>query len=286
MDWTVAESIDYWRQLNPDLPISAGRDPETVSRWQPSPTFIAEWRRRIIREGYFELTDVIPPEDLHVLVGAIDRVRAAGWLPVFAFLYDAFWETYWRVSPVLSLLLGDDYRQIPAFWAWHIDPVDTAQGWGPHRDRGFGHQRPDRTPNAMTVWMALTDATPLNGCISVVPAHLDLTPINPGLTNGMQDARALPAKAGTALCWGLGLLHWGGRSSDYASHPRVSMTFEFQAADTPALEPFLLQPGEIPPFEKRLALVCMQLMAYNHRTHLPAADMAIAEAIRYAGLPR
>ncbi|PNH04087.1 hypothetical protein TSOC_009776 [Tetrabaena socialis] len=59
----------------------------------------------------------------------------------------------------------------------HLPPPcpDTGgRGWPPHRDRPtMPLLPPDRLPPYLTLWVALTPATPDNGCIHVLPADLD-----------------------------------------------------------------------------------------------------------------
>mmetsp|Transcript_38659 Transcript_38659/g.93083 ORF Transcript_38659/g.93083 Transcript_38659/m.93083 type:complete len:495 (-) Transcript_38659:59-1543(-) len=74
--------------------------------------------------------------------------------------------------------------------AWHIDPRLNQSGFSPHRDR-----QPD-SPGALersfyadgrakyvTHWIALTDATPENSCLYVIPREFD-----PGYSKGDDDA--------------------------------------------------------------------------------------------------
>ena len=64
--------------------------------------------------------------------------------------------------------------------AWHIDPCLNQSGFSPHRDR-----QPD-TPSSLrnsfyddgqakyvTHWIALSDATPENSCLYVIPRRFD-----------------------------------------------------------------------------------------------------------------
>src|SRR5438093_1083574 len=75
--------------------------------------------------------------------------------------------------------------------------------------------------NRLTTWVPLTDATLSNGCMYVVPKSTDER-VQQAVENYssrkmsmgdvqrlLQHARALPARAGSVLCWGFGLLHWG-----------------------------------------------------------------------------
>ena len=83
--------------------------------------------------------------------------------------------------------------------------------------------------------MALTESTPKNGCIYIVPARFD--PDYPTLKEStefdIQNVRALPAPAGGALVWSGRTLHFGGRCDKEATIPRIAISF---AASTPAFE--------------------------------------------------
>ena len=107
------------------------------------------------------------------LEAAVRRLHERRCPPVFAFVYDEFWSVCAKLAPLLGSLLTHDYRQLPDFWVWYVDPQVEASGWRPHRDKGPGSLLPDGSPKSVTVWIPLTDATPLNGCIYVVPSHLD-----------------------------------------------------------------------------------------------------------------
>ena len=166
----------------------------------------------------------------------------------------------------------------PGSWFKPIVPPDLT--WATLTGPG-GAVRPDGVPNAVTVWLPLTDATTLNSCIHVVPADRD-----PGYRTGgganafeMGDIRALPAQAGSILCWTQALMHWGSHSSPRAVAPRISIAFEYQRADVPPFRTPLLQPGELPSFEDRLKLICMQILFYAHMYDVPPEMTAIAHQI-------
>ena len=55
----------------------------------------------------------------------------------------------------------------------YIDPAHSKKGWVPHRDRRNMSFRADGAPEYATVWLALTEATPLNGCMHILPANFD-----------------------------------------------------------------------------------------------------------------
>ena len=72
----------------------------------------------------------------------------------------------------------------------------TATDW--HQDRAVAHEEADRTA-MVTVWCAVTDATPQNGCLQVIPGghRADMLPHCPKTQTGIADGfidegRALP----------------------------------------------------------------------------------------------
>ncbi|MEP5730531.1 MAG: phytanoyl-CoA dioxygenase family protein [Sulfitobacter sp.] len=102
-----------------------------------------------------------------------------------------------RIKPPAADLTADEIRA-------HITRTD----W--HQDRGVTHAEADET-DMVTVWIAITDATPENGCLQVQPQQLNqkMLPHCPrkqtGIANGFIDENAgipLPVPAG-----GLVLFH-------------------------------------------------------------------------------
>jgi hypothetical protein len=73
----------------------------------------------------------------------------------------------------------------------------------------------------LTSWIPLSDATPQNGCMYVVPAHLDPhygKPTTPrSQLPDLSLARALPVRPGDYLVWNQAVLHWGGESNEAAN---------------------------------------------------------------------
>ncbi|WP_299735514.1 phytanoyl-CoA dioxygenase family protein [uncultured Roseobacter sp.] len=98
-----------------------------------------------------------------------------------------------RIKPPAPALKDDEIRA-------HITQTD----W--HQDRGVGHEDADRT-DMITVWVAMTDATPENGCLQVIPkAHDQMLPHCPKTQTAIADdfidaarARPLPVRAGGIL---------------------------------------------------------------------------------------
>jgi len=134
----------------------------------------------------------------------------------------------------------------------------------PHRDSiGADHHLLERArPGILNLWVALTDATPLTSCIYVLPASSDdeyLTRVEPPSDVRLQDVRALPAAAGSVLGWTPHLLHWGSRSSQLATAPRVSAALYLQRRD---VEPYAADAtsfAEALPFERRISWIAASM---------------------------
>jgi hypothetical protein len=129
----------------------------------------------MLREGYLQL----PPMDwalpLSAMIGLVRWLASLGAPPVLAYHFDEFRMMFAQMQTLLCALLGDDPVMLPEFWAWHVDPKAQEAGWAPHRDRGHTSLLPDGSPKVVTLWLPLTDATPLNGCMYIVPADRDPT---------------------------------------------------------------------------------------------------------------
>ena len=281
------DSLDQWRGFCPRLRIEGG-----ISR--PGHRFdrIGELLGDLRVEGYVHVPDVLAPAEVEPLRGCVELLHRSGIPLAFAFVYDEFWSVYQQVSHFLSAALGDGYRALPDFWAWCVPASDQGAGWGPHRDRVQPTLEPDNSPHSLTVWLPLTDAVPLNGCMHVLPAHLDerfRTREWGGEDNNRvsdpQAIRALPATAGSFLAWNQALLHWGGRASRLAAGPRISVAFEFQRADVPAFNQPLLDPQRMPSFTERLGLIGKQVLQYRHMYPLAPDVEAIAAGLRDRFMP-
>ncbi len=230
-------------------------------------------------EGYFQLPPLeweLPLNDLVALVGKLD---AAG-IPVpFAFVYDEFWVLYVKLYQIVERLLGPGYFRLPDFWVWLVDPRRDDSGWKPHRDKTQPTLREDGSPTSLTVWIPLTESTPLNGCIYMVPANRDPTYNTPNQNEwkfAHQDIRALPAKPGSILVWNQAVLHWGSHGSPRETQPRISVAVEFQAGDVPPYNEPLTAPNSIPNFDFRLQLIAKQILQYRHMYPLAAEVQEIA----------
>ena len=270
---------EYWRELMPALHV----DDAAFIGAQPPMTLddagVQAIRAMVQEDGYFHL----PPQPWNLPIDQLaDTVRAldAQDMPLpLAFVYDEFWLLFWRLDCILQGLLGPGYLRLPDFWAWLVDPQRGASGWRPHRDKSTGSLFPDGSPRSFTIWLPLTDATPRNSCMYVLPAHRD-----PGYTSGqvpvmgehLADVRALPATAGSALGWTQALLHWGSNSHPRETAPRIAVAMEFQSAQTPPFNQPLTAANQLPSFDMRLRLIGKQILQYQHMYPLsePVAQLA------------
>jgi hypothetical protein len=271
--------IEFWRELCPQLTIEGSGDlPQAIF---PSVESLVE---HICIEGYVNEPGVLPLNAIEALRIGIKRLHENGIPPVFGFVYDEFWQIFRSLAPFLTVVLGHDYRLMPAFWAWYVEPTDAAAGWIPHTDRPGANIPADNMPDSLTIWLPLTRATPLNGCLYILPMKWDENFHRRNTQEGtetvlrgaqLQNIRALPAPPGSLLAWNQALFHWGGRASKMGTEPRCSISVEFQRGDRPPLAPPLIDPAEIPPFHSRLGLVGHMLLAYARYHGFNAAEMQI-----------
>jgi len=223
--------------------------------------------KRIVEEGFVQLP-VLPWDpwfaDITKAVKKLEQLR----IPL-AFIFTRYqpWLLAVKLHRIIEQLFGEPCLMLPDFWVWHVDPQNQDQGWKPHRDKGPGALFPDGRPKSLTVWLPLTDATTQNGCMYVIPANRDSSyaagTFDPSRLD-LQNIVALPAQAGSVLIWNQAVMHWGARTLNRATAPRISIAFEFQMASVPAFNQPLLNPGVIPDFDTRVNLICKQMLQYKH----------------------
>jgi hypothetical protein len=282
-----AESLEFWRELRPLLSI------ENPTKAAPAALGdVNELLQRLRYEGYINVPGVLAADAVGPLRDCIALLHDLRIPLAFAFVYDQFWHVFQGLARFMEIALGGSYRALPDFWVWHVPATEQAKGWGPHRDRVQPTLDRDNSPHSLTVWLPFTDATPLNGCIYVLPAHLDerfkrrrWDGEDNNVVTEPQNVRALPATAGSFLCWNQAVLHWGGRASRLADGPRASAAFEFQRGDRPAFNQPLLDPQRTPPFRERLGLIGKQVLQYQHMYPLTPDVQHIAELLRDKYMP-
>lgn len=270
-----ALSREHWAEIAPDLSIEGARPPALV---EARPLADAELRgmlRTLQREGWFAADPLFAPSAVLAMKRAIEALVARGFPPVLAYVYDELWHLTRSPSVRRFLIsaLGPGYRLSPRVWAFCVPNEEGASGWPPHVDGGAGTHTPDR----ITLWIPLGDATLDNGCMYIVPKHRlpegtadvfanDMSRVSPATWRAMlQATKAMPAPAGALMGWDFQVIHWSSLASGRASTPRVSLAVEAFGegiAPTPSEEP-LLDPEGVPPFLERLRAIARGVLSYE-----------------------
>jgi hypothetical protein len=277
-------SPGYWKTLNPHLfvpkaAMCAADGAEAIDTRSQ-----ARLVEQFGREGYFQLAPLIPERVIEGMRRCVQALMAEDWPPVFAFVYDQFWEVprIPALAGLLTALLEPTFRQTASFWTHYVAPVRGATGWEPHKD--YPGQ-----PGRLTLWIPLSDATLDNGCISVIPKNLTPARILDGwhqlqtfdrseVVSLLQQSRALPAPAGSVLCWDGEVIHWGSVCTR-AQMPRISFSLEFIArGQEPAAHerPVFDVCSTLPTFDQRLRVIGKLILGYqkNDSWMIRYADLA------------
>lgn len=241
------ETPEYWLELMPTLRITDTPFNSNLPAHELSPELQTRLRRQMIEDGYFQLPPILDEDETALLRNSIMQLHQKGIMPIFASVYDEYWQALCRLRGLLTPILGHGYRLVPDFWVWYVEADDKVSGWGPHRDGAqvASNMRNDGTPTLCTAWIALTDVDTANSCIYLLPRKYDAVFQDfvrrkfgqPGIPNPEQiplplnRIRALPTQAGSILGWDQNMLHWGSGSSQWASSPRISIGIYYQAKD-------------------------------------------------------
>ena len=287
---------DHWRKLCPSLTISEEEPSSVENAKHPAKDKSKNERRttRLVEDGYV-LVDEVAEEKLRLKIrDAIATLHAAGYPATFVLLYNETWEL---AQTALKTLAGATHSSNVFNFdilAWYIDPRENVAGFSPHRDRQPVDTKSsfhdDQQAKYVTMWMALSNATPENSCLYVIPKQYD-----PGYTEGdsdtkdigderrsddpmwralstkesFQNIRALPRLAGQSVLFTHRILHWGSRgnpNSNAQEPPRIAISF---VCSDPTFERPYLKSWQVPPsFSMRLLLVCSQLLIYYQRLDL------------------
>ncbi len=266
-----AADAGFWRALNPQLRISDRPFAAAVTPARVEPAVTERAARQLVEEGYCQTPPILAAEAIAPLKTGVERVVAAGFPPVFTCVYDEFYRAFAGLDGLFAPLVGDGYLLgLHGLWTFFVPAGNPAYArWtalAPHRD-SLG---PDPSvlagglPSLLTVWIPLTDVTPLDSCMYIVPAACD-----PDYYSGerdvrperirLQDVRALPAAAGSVIGWSTHAVHWGSRSSRFADGPRIAVAAYVQRGDMPRCHPFTVDFGASLPFGTRLAWIAESL---------------------------
>jgi hypothetical protein len=277
-----AEVFDrtFWQALAPEFHIESAEFLRPREARFESAT-VERGAEGLADEGYAQFCGLDLEMDIAPMAALARRLSADNLHPIFAFVYDEYWRPYFTLDSLYHRLLGD-YVFLPNFWAWNVDPRKGESGWGPHRDVGCAALLPDGSPKSLTTWIALSQATPLNGCLHMVPKHADPTYGTPNEGNwhfAESSVRELPAAPGDVLMWNQAVVHWGGASSPAAAQSRVSLSLEVQRSGLPLIEAPAIAPWQNIPFAQRLQLIGKKILHYRHMTKVDPALEELAHRL-------
>jgi hypothetical protein len=254
----------FWRRLNPALTISDDPFARPRRRVQVDAAVVDRAKRQLLGEGYMQTPPVVIDEELVRLREGIGRLTEAGFPSGMGCVYDEFYRAFQGLDDLFEPLLGCGYEMVlHGAWTFCIPPGDPALGRSgtiaPHRDAAPDAAIVQRQlPDILSVWIPLVDVTTLDSCLYIVPAPADpdYYAADRRAVRGdqirFQDIRALPAQAGSVLAWTSRLIHWGSRSSGFASAPRIAASAYLQRRDAPRWKPSIIDFTSPVPFERRL----------------------------------
>jgi hypothetical protein len=271
-----AAARESWLELNPHLHVSDTFRRADPAPMQPPPAPVLQAVEQVREEGWCRAALPGAEAVLDDLVRAVDNLRADRWHPAFAFVYDEIWQlaAHPFLTSLLTEILGPGYTLEQDFWVNYVPP-HAGSGWVPHVDDPETPLAADGRPHSLTVWVPLTDATLENSCMYLLPSHRmpragefrEAAGSFPYtfVTELLHAARAVPAPAGSVVCWGGGIVHWGAPSERRAAAPRVSVALSYRSASAAAAsgaEGIDLRTGRMP-FTARLKAIGAQFMHYQ-----------------------
>ena len=289
-------SVDYWAKLCKDLTITdVGIDGDVeVDHKLPARAVLgaeSQLQARLLEDGYV-LVDSFKDnqrfDDLtRKLREGITMLHSQSIPATFILLWDETWE----FARFAKKILKDSTHSLNCFnfdvLAWYIDPREDLAGFSPHRDRQPEDTKcsfhTDGQPKYVTLWTALSPATPENSCLYIIPKQYDpgylvgdedFDPLTLALSTkeSYQNIRALPRQPGQSVLFTHRILHWGSRGNPNTSpEPRIAISFVCSdpAFERPYINPNYFDGDKMPPFRIRLLLVCAQLLIYYQRFDLP-----------------
>jgi hypothetical protein len=266
------ENINYWRSLNANSAISNHPLADLQNLPKTDNKTLDKYAFQLREEGYFQTNPLIPIATLQEMNECINQVRKAGLPPMFALVYDVFYQALGYFHSTLSGILGSNYKLVPNFWVYYIDTEDTGKGFEPHRDAEYANTiDANGMPTVLTIWVTITDATPLNSCMYILPLNRDpqyadaITDLKtPANQFALEDIRALPTEAGILSCWDQYVFHWGSRSSKRAQEPRISYAAYCQRGDITPVDDVIIDIPSCIDFSTRLGLICRGLYRYSY----------------------
>ena len=175
-------SPEFWRPVLGLAPRGAARggDDGGSAATAACAAAAADLATEVARRGYAVCgAPTASRADLAALVASARRLRDAGFPPAALLLADALWDAVLPAFDAARALLGGDCVMDESAFVFALD-ARVAGGSGgsrrcggnfplPHRDFTFD-EAVDATgrPRILSVWIPLTDATTMNGCLYIV----------------------------------------------------------------------------------------------------------------------
>ena len=272
----------FWKELCPQLSISNEPLAERSDWGQSRPLDSDSWatcQQTIAQDGYFAYDSWFDERQIDRMAKCFHQLDANGIHPVFAFVYDEFWDLLMQIDPLFSDLL-DDYECLPAVWSWFVQPKNQT-AFSPHRDQVREVDIEDEEHlDYLTIWIPLTDLNLLSSAICVLPASLD--PNYESCTaeiqvDNLQDVRTLQGKRGSVFCWTTQLAHWGTRQSSHGP-PRMSVGYYLKRTEAENLEEQdALDFTEPLSLRQRLSIIGQQIQNYSRSAS--EEELQFAEAL-------
>lgn len=308
------QDLNFWRALCPFLSIAdtaiesevrARTDTlEVIHSYASSPRDQVENLGLLLADrGFFRLPTgqmEIPSELLSNLAAGVHRLVAHGFHPTFLLMYDEVWLLGELIGSILIPASGN--APVGDWFVFHVDPSIVAgyQPGPPHRDRPLATESSFRgltgSPKYCSAWLALTDATPENSCLYVIPRGNDdgyhgigdATASAHTAARQFQGIVAQPLSAGGLLAFSHRLLHWGSTPQPNAVlesdavgivADRIALSLAF--ADPSFEEPYFDHSVHLPfpPVGLRLGLVAGQQIQYEHLAPLGKHEVALFRRI-------
>lgn len=278
---TISEPVDNGAITGGDHDVKTSNETNVIS----------VRRRKDLATNGFTLVDQVQEEETKLIAklrNGIIRLEEQTLPATFIFLFDEAWELATHSRNTLQQACHPKNQFNFDVLAWYIPPGQA--GFSPHRDRqpedamsSFHTNDSDieNEPKFVTQWIALSDATPSNSCLYVIPKGCDpgyLTGDNDEDKDPLQTAlpdktayqmiRAIPRQSGQSLLFTHRIIHWGSKSDPDHDNPRIAISFVCSDPDYEA--PFVnfefsSHKSHLLPFHLRLLVVCAQLICYHQR---------------------
>lgn len=269
----------FWKTICPDLAITEDQSLESFSDFGESRILDeTDWNTclsTVNEDGYFAYPSWFDPKNILRLKTCFLQLESAGIHPVFAFVFDEFWDLLLQMDPIFSEI-WDEYELMPNVWSWLVRN-DTQTAFPPHRDMVRHVEIVDEEHlDYLTVWIPLSDLNHLSSCMCLIPASLDPnyeSETQNATVEDLQTIRCLQGPAGSVFCWSTQLVHWGTRQSRWGE-PRLSVGFFVKNAEAGALDDQSLDLSGKLSLQDRLRIIGRQILDYDRKAEPTTLEFA------------